>query len=180
MALAGELGVLNISVFFNDWVAYDERARYLLESDIGVSTHRDHLETRFSFRTRMLDYIWAGLPIVCTDGDVFASMVNDHRLGLTVPPGNVTALADAIERLLGDPRELDECRRRLLEQADHFRWRAVVAPIARFCAAPHLAADRIAVETGQPANVSNGGCATADWPAPSPRGSVFRIVRCAI
>ncbi len=144
VALAGELGVLNVSVFFNDWVAYDERARYLLESDIGVSTHRDHLETRFSFRTRMLDYLWAGLPIVCTDGDVFASMVNDHRLGLTVPPGNVSALADAIERLLGDPLALDECRQRLLEQADHFRWRTVVAPIARFCAAPHLASDRIA------------------------------------
>jgi hypothetical protein len=42
---------------------------------VGVSTHRDHLETRLSFRTRMLDYIWAGLPIVCTDGDHFASLV---------------------------------------------------------------------------------------------------------
>ena len=29
------------------------------EADLGVSTHREHLETHFSFRTRMLDYLWA-------------------------------------------------------------------------------------------------------------------------
>jgi hypothetical protein len=36
---------------------------------IGVSAHPAHLETRFAFRTRMLDYLWAGLPIVSTEGE---------------------------------------------------------------------------------------------------------------
>ena len=47
-------------MFFNeDWVAYDDRQNYLLEADVGVSTHLDHVETEFSFRTRILDYLWA-------------------------------------------------------------------------------------------------------------------------
>ena len=54
------------------WVAYDERQNYLLEADIGVSSHLDHVETAFSFRTRMLDYLWAGLPMVTTQGDTLA------------------------------------------------------------------------------------------------------------
>jgi len=27
-----------------------------------ISTHRDHLETRYAFRTRLLDCLWAGVP----------------------------------------------------------------------------------------------------------------------
>lgn len=48
----------NKYVFFNDWVPYEERQNYLLEANIGVTTYSDNLETRFSFRTRILDYLW--------------------------------------------------------------------------------------------------------------------------
>ncbi len=142
MALARELGVLDTHVFFNDWVPYTDRWRYLREADLGLSTHRDHLETRLSFRTRMLDYLWSGLPIVCTEGDVFAALVAERGLGAVVPPGDVEALASAIERLIDDRDERARCRSRLLEVAEEFRWRRVVAPLARFCAAPRLAPDR--------------------------------------
>ena len=77
VALAEELGLVGTNVFFNeDWVEYDDRQNYLLEADIGVSTHLDHVETEFSFRTRLLDYLWASLPIVATSGD---SLGGAHR-----------------------------------------------------------------------------------------------------
>lgn len=142
IALARDLGVLDTHVFFNDWVPYADRWRYLIEADLGLSTHRDHLETRLSFRTRMLDYMWTGLPIVCTDGDVFASLVADRGLGLVVRSGDAEGLASAIERLIDDKNERACCRRRLLELAEEFRWHRVVAPLARFCDAPRFAPDR--------------------------------------
>jgi len=142
VALARELGVVNNSVFFNDWVAYSDRWRYLSEADLGLSTHGDHLETRLSFRTRILDYIWAGLPIVCTTGDTFAGLVSERGLGRVVPPGDADALALAIEQLLGDRDERARCRQQLLALADEFRWSRVVQPLNDFCGAPHLAADR--------------------------------------
>lgn len=142
MKLAQELGVLDKFVFFNDWVPYVDRWRYLAEADLGLSTHRDHLETHLSFRTRMLDYFWAGVPIVCTHGDVFASLVADRGLGRVVPPEDPEALASAIERLLADPAERARCHERLLAIAEEFRWRRVVAPLVRYCDAPHFAADR--------------------------------------
>lgn len=141
-AIARDLGVLDTHVFFNDWVRYDERAVYLAEADLGVSTHRDHLETRYAFRTRMLDYLWARLPIVCSDGDYFASLVRDRELGLVVPPGDAGALAAAIERLLDDRALADRCRAALAEVSREFEWRQVVAPLRRYLAAPWFAADR--------------------------------------
>ena len=82
--LAQDLGLVGEYVFFNEeWVAYTERQNFLLEADIGVSTHLDHVETAFSFRTRILDYLWTSLPIVATSGDSFADLIEHHGLGIT-------------------------------------------------------------------------------------------------
>ncbi len=143
--LARSLGLLDTHVFFHDWVPYDERLGYLLDADLGLSTHREHLETRFAFRTRMLDYIWAGLPIVCTSGDHFADLVESRGLGLTVPPSDPVALASAIRRLLDDESLRCRCRQNEREIADALRWSQVVEPLRRFCAAPQFAGDRAPV-----------------------------------
>ena len=76
----------------------------LLDADIGVTTHRDHIETDFSFRTRVLDYLWTATPIVTTGGDVFGDLVEREQLGEVVPPEDVEALAAALERLLARSR----------------------------------------------------------------------------
>ena len=65
----------------------------LLEADVGVSTHFEHVETAFSYRTRILDYLWAGLPIIATQGDSLSRLVNQHDLGITVPAEDTDACA---------------------------------------------------------------------------------------
>ena len=80
--LARELGLLGRVVRFNDgWVPYEQRGAWLLQADCAVAAHRDHLETRFSHRTRLLDCLWAGLPVVCTRGDELAERIEREGLG---------------------------------------------------------------------------------------------------
>jgi glycosyltransferase involved in cell wall biosynthesis len=105
-ALAEELGLMGTSVIFKPgWVPYDERGAYLLEADVGVSAHPDELEARFAYRTRLLDCIWAGLPIVATDGDSLAELVERYALGRVVPAGDVEGYAAALDDVLGRGRE---------------------------------------------------------------------------
>ncbi|MGE3844816.1 MAG: glycosyltransferase, partial [Vicinamibacterales bacterium] len=107
----------------------------------GLSTHRLHLETHLSFRTRMLDYVWAALPIVCTEGDHFADLVRTRGLGLVVAPGDVTALAAAIVRLLDDPYLRATSRMELYKVREELRWKRVTEPLRRFVLQPRFAAD---------------------------------------
>jgi glycosyltransferase involved in cell wall biosynthesis len=124
-------------VFMNrNWVPYRARANYLLEADLGVSTHLDHLEARYAYRTRVLDYLWAGLPVIATEGDVLADLVETESLGGTAPPADPQALADAIVALLGDPGRLESAKARIAELAPRLRWSQVVEPLRRFVAAP--------------------------------------------
>jgi len=128
IAQAKELDLFDKHVFFNTgWIPYHDRHNYLLEADIGISTHFLHLETRYAFRTRMLDYIWASLPIVASEGDYFAKWIAEKRIGRAVPCENPVALAQAIEDLIDRPDP--GMKARLAEAAQTFTWEQVIKPL---------------------------------------------------
>ena len=141
-ALAAELGLTGRHVFFNErWIDYADRADFLLDADVGVSTHPDHVETQFAFRTRLLDCVWAGLPVICTRGDTLADMIAARGMGLTVEPESPQALADAIVALADATRRADAAAR-IRAAAGELHWSRVVEPLVRFCERPAMAADR--------------------------------------
>jgi GT2 family glycosyltransferase/glycosyltransferase involved in cell wall biosynthesis len=140
--LAATLGVLDQSVFFNDsWVDYADRQNYLLEADAGVSTHYSHVETTFSFRTRILDYLWAELPMVVTEGDHFADLVRAEGMGIVVPAQDVDALTDALEKILFDPKFAAAAKANIARVRQWYTWDVVLAPLVDFVADAHHAAD---------------------------------------
>ncbi len=147
-ARAEELGLLDRTAFFIDWVPYAERQNVLLEADVAVSLHQRGIEAQFAFRTRVLDYLWAGIPMVLSHGDDLGERIERAGLGITVPEGDADAVARAIATLLGDRTQgLDgapSVRRteRFAALRAELAWPRVVAPIAEFCRAPRFAPDK--------------------------------------
>jgi glycosyltransferase involved in cell wall biosynthesis len=119
--------------FNHGWVPYAERESFLLEADIGISAHHDHLETRFSFRTRVLDYLWAGLPMVLARGDSMAELVERRALGATVAPEDAEGFAAACAELLEDDGARASTAARVREAAASFRWEDAARPLVDYC-----------------------------------------------
>jgi len=135
IAHARSIGVEGTVVHFNHgWVPYADRGGYLLEADLGVCAHHDHLEARFSFRTRVLDYLWARLPVVTTRGDTLADLVETSGIGRTVAPEDPAAFADALVSLLDDPDARAGAIGRIDALAPSFHWEEAVRPLRAFCA----------------------------------------------
>ncbi len=156
--LAEELGLTGKNVFFNDtWVDLDDRQNYLLEADVGVSTHFDHIETTFSFRTRILDYLWAGLPIVTTRGDSFGDLVEKEGLGVSVPERDVDALADALESMLYDAPARKAAEQAVSRVRERFTWDETLRPLVEFVRDPRPAADRVLGSLSAPLDVARAG-----------------------
>jgi glycosyltransferase involved in cell wall biosynthesis len=131
---AAARGLEGVSVHFNrGWVPYAEREAYLLESDVGVCAHFDHLEARFSFRTRVLDHFWAGLPSVVSSGDAIGDLVDRRGLGRAVAPGDDEDFALACAQLLDDAEAHAAATRRVRELAPSMRWSEVARPLVEFC-----------------------------------------------
>ncbi len=154
--LAKKLGVYDKNVFFNfGWVEYDERQNYLLESDAGIITHPEHIETRFSFRTRILDYLWAGLPIISTKGDSLSDMVEKENLGVTVREKDIGDLVNAISKLADDKDYYNKCVRNIENAAKEYTWEKVCDPLIRFCKDPVISAYKKKLKENEPTGMEN-------------------------
>lgn len=140
--LAEELGLAGRHVFFwDEWVPYETRADWLLDSDAAVIASPRTLEAELAVRARCLDYVWCATPLITTRGGSFADAVSRSRLGLVVEPGDVAAMSDAIITM-ADPRLRAEMRARLEAIRPAYEWDRTLRPLLDFCASPATAPDR--------------------------------------
>jgi len=145
VAFAKDRGLFDKHVFFNDgWVPYDQREAWLLDADIGVTTHFQHIETQYAFRTRVLDYLWAGLPILSTGGDSLSLMIRDRDLGIVVPAEDPGAIADALLRL-ADPSVRAGFAANVRAVAPDLTWEKALEPLLTFARMPRRAPDLVGV-----------------------------------
>lgn len=156
-AVARELGILGTHVFLHDgWVPYEERAGWLGDAHVGVSTHFPSIETELSYRTRMLDYFWAGLPVLCTEGDAIAEDVARLGLGEVVPAEDPDAIATALSRL-ADADTRRDVADRVRAHGEQQAWDVVLGPLVEFVEAPEVVTVRSRDAYVRPAGRRNQG-----------------------
>jgi hypothetical protein len=142
--LSNDFGLTNTRIFFVDsWINYNERSNYLLNANIGVSAHFDHVETQFSFRTRILDYFWTGLPVITTKGDTLADLIEENKAGLTVAVKDVDGWANAISELFNNTQKYNESKQNSQNLASNYYWKEVLKPLYKFIQTATPAPDRL-------------------------------------
>ena len=100
---ARALGLLDRSVFLNEKpVGPAELPAYLEHCRAGIMTNPDVLESQVSWRTRYLDLVGMGRPLVVAGDDPLGLRMASEGAAIRTPPGNAPALADAIAAVAGD------------------------------------------------------------------------------
>lgn len=131
--LCKELGALDRSVFFNELpVPFDQRADYLLESDLGVIIQAPNFETQLSARTRALDYLWANLPIFINRGDEIGELVAQHGIGVVADSSDPAELQRALLDYVRDASRRRHAVAAVCQVKKEFLWSSTVQPILRF------------------------------------------------
>jgi hypothetical protein len=112
------------------------------ESDCGIFTYKSGLENILSFRSRIIDAMWGGLPSILTGGNELAETVASNEAGIAVRPDDPDDLVEAMEFML----ENESSRRRMAANtrnlASEFEWNRVVQPLHEFCRRPSFAEDK--------------------------------------
>ncbi len=138
-SLATEIGQNGNTIFFHEWLSSEDHEALLCEADVGVALHPLHLETRYSIRTRVLDYFWARLPVLVSDGDVTSEWVRQYQIGAVVPPMDVDAITKTLITLLSAPK--DYWQPAFAPLAQNFSWNHIIEPLKRYCLQGAPAAD---------------------------------------
>jgi phosphatidyl-myo-inositol alpha-mannosyltransferase len=82
-----------------------------------------------SFGVVLIEALAAGAPIVASDLDAFARVLEDGTAGVLVPRGNAAALGQALADLLADPGRRAELSQRGAQVAAAYDWRALARRI---------------------------------------------------
>jgi len=92
-------GVLGTCVEANlDWVDPQTRADYLAASDAGIIGQGNHLEARYAFRTRLMDCLWAGIPVFSAGSDPLTEQGVREGWAISTPSSDAVGLAEALVR----------------------------------------------------------------------------------
>jgi glycosyltransferase involved in cell wall biosynthesis len=123
-------------------VPYERRFDLLRDVELMVAPHRPTLETALSLRTRFLEALAVGCPVLATAGGSLGRLLGARDAGVVVPPGDAGALAAALRETLGGG---ESSRRRVengLALARDFGAGRALAPLERFLDAPRIDATK--------------------------------------
>lgn len=110
------------------WVPYRERGPVLGRAAVVAVLHHPGEEAELAFRTRALDALWAGVPMLLSEGGAVAEAARDAGWGAVVPVHDPRAAAAALELLLGE-RARARISQAMARDRDQWRWREVARPL---------------------------------------------------
>jgi hypothetical protein len=131
-ARARRLDPAGQSIVFSPWLPYADRADLYAATDVLVSIAAYGLETDLSYRTRLLDAAWGGVPSVTVGGGALAREL--ETAGAAVSSArDAPVLAASVREALASSARLGAAARAF---AAGRGWPRVVAPLAAWCRAP--------------------------------------------
>jgi glycosyltransferase involved in cell wall biosynthesis len=102
---------------------FPSRALVDLYRSADVFVFPSLLET---FGIAIVEAMAAGLPVIVGDSPGCRDIVQHGRYGLMVPPKDISALADAMERVMNDQAEAARLRKLSAARAKEYDWDGVV------------------------------------------------------
>ena len=134
LELSAALHLTDETVFFlADRIDYREIGSFYRDANAAIATYPDTLETRYCVGSRLLDYVWAGLPMVVSGVQLQRDFVEEQGLGLVVAPGDPDALAGAIRQLKDEVSSGSHRTKAFALARERLRWSALCAPIVEYC-----------------------------------------------
>lgn len=135
-------GMYEKSVFFVDWIPFEERGEWYQEADLIVNLHDLGDESTYAWRTRLVDFIWGETPILTSGRDELSKMVFEKRGAVILKNNSFEEITKNIKALVNDPKKLESMKNGLVKMKDELYWDILVKDLAVFIERNEIAPDR--------------------------------------
>jgi len=124
------------------WIPQDEVHNCYLESDVGLILDAPMYEGLLGCKTRVMEWIRAGLPTMATELCELTTVLHKQNLGYTFPIGKPSAIKDLLLYLADHPHELKKTGKRAQEYGfEHFTFEKTTKPVQEWVSNPTIAPD---------------------------------------
>lgn len=86
------------------FLPYNQLHKMLIEGGVGLLVFQPYYyNIKIGLPNKLFDYMLAGLPVIASNFPEIRKIVSDARCGLLIDPTDISAFADAIQYITGNP-----------------------------------------------------------------------------
>jgi glycosyltransferase involved in cell wall biosynthesis len=123
-------------VKFEPWVAYEKRGEAFDRFALALITFPRSIETDLAMRTRIYDYLWAGLPIITSSAPGTDEILERYGAGSVIHEESAEAFARELVSLLRDRARYERMSQGSQQFVGDHQWTRTLEPLREFCRAP--------------------------------------------
>lgn len=112
-----------------DWVQFHDRGDWYLDADMTILANQPGIENAVAWRTRVVDYLWARVPVATNGGDPIGEELIAAGAGVRIDPADPSGTAATIAAVLRDPQARKLMQTRCDALRGKYLWPTVVGPL---------------------------------------------------
>lgn len=118
------------SVFFVDWVDYSKRMNWYAGAAFVISLNQIGEENKYSWRTRVMDYVWGELAILTNGGDPLSEDLLSANAAIRLPDLSSTAIVGAVKSLHKNSNTLSAIQSAIKALKPNYFWETITQPLS--------------------------------------------------
>ncbi len=163
--------LINSKIYFVDWVDFDDRVNWFAHADVVVSLNQPGEENKYSWRTRVMDFVWGEVVTISNGGDPLSEELIANGAALRLADLSGKALAGEIKQLKNKPAELQAMKKQVIALKQKYFWDVVTEKLSE-----HITSGTHPYALEQPFRQQLGGASeTIMQAATISRGKLGRI-----
>lgn len=120
----------DMSVFFVDWVDFDKRINWYAHADFVISLNQPGDENKYSWRTRVMDYVWGELVTLTNGGDPLSEDLIAGNAAIRLKDLSSGSIVEAITALYENRETLDAKAEAVHKLKPNYFWEVITKPLA--------------------------------------------------
>lgn len=134
---------LKDNVIVQDWINFNDRANWYFDSDVVIVCNKEGEENKLAWRTRLVDFMWADLPVLTNGGDPLSELMINNGAAVRMDVSSSKKIADALINLSkgNDRLNSTSLKNNMRKLKTQFYWDVVTKQLAAAIAQNRRAQD---------------------------------------
>ena len=120
------------NIIVQDWAPFDERANWYMDSDLVILINKIGPENELAWRTRLVDFLWADLPIITNGGDPLGENLLAHNAAVRLESVETNGMAKQLTGLLQDTSQLNSLKANVKDVKQTYYWDVVTSKLSDY------------------------------------------------